>query len=120
MTIENPDLYAQSSPDWAILDGCFGGRIKPMDIDGCVERRGRVLFLENKLPGAYVKDGQLYTFHSLVRQGNTVIIFWSENHGRIVHHIRVMSPGRDTGKVEATLEDLRAEVAAWYQRADAA
>ena len=41
--------------DWSTLDGCFGNsKIRVGDIDGFVERRGRVLFIETKYPGSWV------------------------------------------------------------------
>lgn len=119
MTIRDLAKFVESLPDWAMLDGCFGAGIRPSDIDGWVERNGICLFLEHKLPGVPVSRGQNRGFRSLAAQGNTVIVFWGRaDDGSDLEHLMVHEAGRITRKVAATLADLRAEAAAWYQRAE--
>ena len=117
MTIRNVEKFVDSIQDWAILDGCFGStRIKPSDIDGFVERCGVCLFLEGKGIDAPLTTGQAIAFLTLAKQGNTVIVFWGRD--RDIRRMRVIRPG-DPGVVkEASLQDLRTEVAAWYLKAN--
>lgn len=119
MTVKNLDRFIESLPDWAILDGCFGGAIKPTDIDGCVERGGLCLFLEHKLPGAPLKRAQEITFQALATQGNTVIVFWGQaKDGSDVAQMRLFH-GNDAGSIKpATLDDVRRVARWWFWRAD--
>jgi hypothetical protein len=119
MSIENMDAYLKSLVDWKILDGCFGQtRIKPTDVDGLVERRGHCLFLERKLPGAVLKQGQRRTFDALAKQGNTTIVFWATGYGEGVQKMLLITPTDPGRVVDASLSDLRTEVAGWFARCD--
>lgn len=123
MTIRDMDKFVSSLPDWAILDGCFGNtRIRPTDVDGMVERKGRCLFLEHKGRDASLTDGQAIAFVTLAKQGNTVITYWAE--GMDVSKIRVDDLRYSGGlhmyeSPEATLEKLRSLVSRWFAAADA-
>jgi len=113
VTIQDKAKYWESQVDWAILDGCFPGRISPSDVDGMVEIGGRVLFLEHKLPGSEIKDGQRIAFKALSRLGATVIAFHSaEPHDRI-EEIRVWQAGIFTKYEDEPLDFLRELVADW-------
>ena len=116
MTIRNIDKFVDSIQDWAILDGCFGAtRIRPSDIDGFVERRGVCLFLEGKGLGVPLTTGQAIAFLSLAKQGNTVIVFWGKD--KEIAKMRVITPN-DPGVVkDASLDELRKAVKAWYDTA---
>ena len=55
MTIHYPKTFNECPSagfdgifDWDFLKGCWGGSIQPTDIDGIVERFGRVLMFETK------------------------------------------------------------------------
>lgn len=119
MTINNAELYVAGQWDWAILDGCFGGtKIKPTDIDGCIERKGKCLYLETKKPGARIPDAQQYTHRTWVRQGNSVIVVWGDTNEP--QRIEVFSPRYPDGKVYpfADIETLRHLVSAWFTKVD--
>ncbi|MAH51417.1 hypothetical protein CMI37_36715 [Candidatus Pacearchaeota archaeon] len=86
-TILHPKKFRQSLPpgydgafDWSWTDGCFGNTtIAPMDIDGVVERHGRILVFETKDVGVEVKKGQLITLTSLYKMGDfTVMFIWGK------------------------------------------
>lgn len=121
MTINNKAAYDASSPDWAMLKGCFGGgSISPEDIDGHVERGGVCLFLEHKLPGVKVKMAQDIAFDALRKQGNTVIVFWGRSpDGCDIECMQVYYPSPHNENFPApkpaTLEDLREVCRWWYQ-----
>lgn len=118
MTIRDIDKFIDSLQDWAILDGCFGQtRIKPSDIDGFVERRGRCLFLEGKGLTASLPTGQAIAFSTLAKQGNTVIVFWGKDHE--ISRMQVMTQSDPSGTVKpSSLEGLRGAVKAWYEEAN--
>jgi hypothetical protein len=125
VTIQNQTAFLGSLPDWSILDGCFGNtQIHPTDVDGCVERKGVCLFLEAKKTGVGLGQGQLGVFKALVRQGNTVIVFWGSGLNRAadanVTHMVIFSQQGNRPFVPADLDDLRDAVAAWYRKADGA
>ncbi len=118
MTINNRDAYFASLWDWGFLRGCFGPTIEPTDLDGFVERKGRFLVLETKLPGVEIKTGQEITFKALQATGLfTVFIIW----GRpgMPEKIRIMTRHgvheRDCG-----IDDLKAFCAQWYKFANEA
>lgn len=117
MTIHDLDAYMKSLPDWSMLDGCFGHtRIRPTDIDGLVERHGAFLMLEHKSTlDAQVKLAQDITFRAFARQGNTVIVFWTQDGDRNVHRLRVYGSAAEPVDYDhATLDDLRGWVAGWF------
>lgn len=87
MTINNPEMFAQSVWDWGFLDICFGSTgIKVSDLDGIVERYGRFLVIETKLQiGTIIPEGQRITLEALVDTGlTTVIILRGRGHGDII------------------------------------
>jgi hypothetical protein len=118
MTINNPELYNDGFWDWAILDGCFGDtKIKPTDIDGCVERRGKVLFIETKHPGAKIPDGQKYTFQTLVGTGiASVLVVWGNRDQP--EAIMEFHKNITRGPYPADIEKLRERISRWYKWAD--
>jgi hypothetical protein len=123
MTIENLGAFVASLPDWSMLDGCFGGRISPTDIDGAVERNGRVLFLEHKAPPSTpLKRAQEILFEALAETGHTTIVFWSSgNNPREVKRLRVYSPTAGViTRDSADLNTLRDAAKWWYAQANSA
>lgn len=120
MTIQEPELYLEGIWDWGILKGCFGNtKIKPTDIDGFVERKGRFLFLETKKSGTPVKDGQWWTFNALRNTGLfTIIIIWGEQNSPQEMQILYPLPYQVGQKKEADLNDLRKAVTGWFAYAD--
>ncbi len=59
--------YKDKLPDWGFLDGAFGGKIRPTDIDGLVElAAGFFLFLEAKGPHGTLRPAQRRAFGNLV------------------------------------------------------
>lgn len=116
MTINAPDLYMAGIWDWAILDGCFGRtKIKPTDVDGLVERKGKFLMLETKAPGAAIPEGQRLTHQAWVAQGNSVIVVWGDTNKP--QRILAKSPSNPEGKLfeNASLATLRGLVEYWFQ-----
>ena len=119
MTIRDLAKFNESLPDWVMLNGCFGDRIRPTDIDGCVERGGLCLFLEHKLPGVPLKRAQEIAFEALAVQGNTVIVFWGKSSGGSdISQMRLFHGSERREPKPAALEDVRRVARWWFRRAD--
>jgi hypothetical protein len=59
---------------WDFLAPVFHGtKIRPMDIDCCIERKGSVLLFETKTPGKDIETGQRITLQTLWGKGATII-----------------------------------------------
>lgn len=113
MTINDPEAYCASLWDWACLDGCFGDtKIKPMDIDGCIERNGKYIFIESKLPGVEIPTGQWITLSGLVKRGNTVVVVWG--HPNTVEEILLMTPHIKRRYENADTDTFRDIVGKWF------
>lgn len=113
--INNPKAFMAGVWNWNILKGCFGEtKIRPTDIDGCVERNGQTLIIETKAPNVSVPMGQFMTYETWARSGLfTVIVVW----GKTDNPTAMMVFNRDgiiTPKAAVTLEQFRGFVAAWY------
>ena len=118
MTINDPVKYCAGLWDWGILDGCFGETmIKPTDVDGFVERKGKFLWLETKALGVVVPTGQQLTFDALIKTGIfTIFIIWGS--ANVPQEIQVMTfLGKHT-KEECDLEKLRDLTSRWYRWVD--
>jgi hypothetical protein len=118
MTIQNREAFIASQWDWAVFDGCFGDtRIHPTDVDGLVERNGKFLFLETKLPGTAIKMGQEIMLKNLASQKNfTVLVIWGRP-GMPVK-VRIISDNFDKIIETANLNELRRIVKKWFSYAE--
>lgn len=117
MTIRNAHSYLKGVWDWSILRGCFGNtKIEPTDIDGCIERNGRKLFLETKQPGKDIPFGQKLLLDSLVSDGHTVLVIWGERDKP--SKIQMMTPYETIDHENATIETLRRLVTQWFDWAN--
>lgn len=118
MNIKNPKEYERTIWDWGILDGCFGKtKIKPTDVDGYVERRGRKLIIETKGSGVEVpdNDGQTIALKSFVNDGHTVLIVWGEPNAP--EKVRIITPFIDRTE-DCDLERLKQLVGQWFSFAN--
>jgi len=76
-TIKYPGAFKSSLPagyngifDWSFLLPVFEGtKIEPTDIDGMVERHGKVLFMETKGPSVPIPQGQIIAYKTLLTIG---------------------------------------------------
>lgn len=116
--IRNQAQYDRGIWDWSFLQGCFGAnsRITPTDIDGCIERHGKFLYIETKRPGIEVPAGQMIVLQQLARQGDTVLIVHGEQNQ--VQHIAKLTAYEERHYADANNETLRQIVADWYAWAD--
>ena len=120
MTIYNMDAFIAGVWDWAILDGCFGDtRIRPTDIDGLTERKGKFLLLEAKQSGVKIPMGQQLTFNALRNTGLfTIIIMWGEQNKPEAIEILYPAPYPVKKQHPAGMAELREIVSRWYGYAD--
>lgn len=118
MTINDPDAYIASLWDWACLDGCFGdSNIMPSDVDGRIERNGKILEIETKLPGVSIPEGQEIMLNVLVHiYGFTEIIAWGFPESP--EKIELRTPHITRVYENTNLGKLREIVSKWYEWAD--
>jgi hypothetical protein len=81
MTVKYQSSFYNSLPasfdglfDWDFLLPAFNGtKIEPTDIDACIERYGKFLFLETKNPGKTIPQGQVILYDNLLKIGKGLI-----------------------------------------------
>lgn len=80
MNIRDPQKFLETQWDWTPFNEAFDQtRIRITDIDGAVERNGRLLFIETKLPGVEIPLGQKLLFDRLSQiPGVCVLIVWGK------------------------------------------
>jgi hypothetical protein len=122
MSINDRDAFLEAAWDWGILDGCFGGKISPSDIDGHVERNGHFLYLEAKGATAVLKRGQEIAIQNRVRDGISTYVVVFGGRGKPerlwVYYPAPSSGGNPRRTEPATLEDFRDVCTRWYQYAE--
>jgi hypothetical protein len=116
MTIHSPDKYIENIWDWGFLDECFQPtRIKVTDIDGLIERNGRFLVIETKLPNVDIPKGQAILFNALVKTGYFhVLIIWGKRNQP--EHRMFWGYSR---KIPTSTENVIELVRMWFQLVDA-
>ena len=123
-TINYPSTFLRSPSagfdgifDWSWTDGCFGDtRIKPMDFDGVVERKGQFIIFETKDVGVPIPKGQLYTLEAIHRLGCfTVVLIYGKKKPETAE---VWYPGRPTRRPVVGIDRIKDIVRKWYAYAD--
>lgn len=109
--IRDWNKYSETFWDWTPFNECFGAtRIRIMDIDGAVERNGKFLFIETKLPGQDVPTGQGVFFTMLTKlPGVTVLVVW----GQPNRPVEVQVWGK-TGRMAASQAQLTDYIKRWF------
>ena len=118
MTINNMDQYIKSLWDWAFLDKCFRYGIKVTDIDGCVERKHNLLFLETKLPKVKIPYGQQRLFTNLAMYHHVIIIWGEKNIPEKVKLMGIELFGRDKTIKPCNIGDIQYNIKKWFEWAD--
>lgn len=109
MPIRNVAQYVANLWDWGFLSPALG-RCAVSDLDGIVERGGRFLVLETKMPGVDVPRGQAIMFDAMVRAGMTVIVIWGHTNQPIAMQI-----WGKTGTMPTNEDELRTVVREWFE-----
>ena len=118
--INNPKAFMAGLWNWDILKGCFGtNKIRPTDIDGCVERNGHTLVIEAKGPKVPLPVGQLLMFEAWAKTCYfTVIVVWGNPD--LPEAMMVFMPGGEIRPKEPIdLAGFRKFTTEWYKWADA-
>lgn len=108
-------------PKLHAFDDCFHGKIRMGDIDGAVERRGYVLFLEWKRGGSAENLAQVLLHKAITSNSpNHLSVFVvGDAETMAVERIRVMANGNWRGEWErCSLDDLRRRFSGWFSWAD--
>ena len=117
MTINDPIRFCAGLWDWAILDGCFGEtKIKPTDIDGFVERKGKFLAIETKAPEVEIPQGQEIMFKQMAKIGITVFVVWGTTNTPT--KLKIFYKNMIDGPLDCNTEYLRERVSNWFSFAD--
>lgn len=106
--------------DYSMFDGCFGSsNIRPMDIDGFVERNGKALFIETKGGNVgQIPVGQMRSLEWMARGiGQTVLVMFG-NPGNPERAFALYPGGLRRDWNPATVDDMRDFVARWFSWAE--
>ncbi|GAI68127.1 unnamed protein product, partial [marine sediment metagenome] len=114
--------------DWSFLLPIFQGtKIEPMDIDGLVERYGRILIFETKQPDKDVPSGQVRALETLLRLGRgfvCIMVLYGKSATTITgmeewHYIKGRK-GRISKSARKTCDSLyvKERVNAWFSWAN--
>jgi len=125
-TIYSPKLFRQNAPagfdgvfDWSFTDGCFGNtKIKPMDFDGVVERKGNFLVFESKKSGVPVPEGQQITLESFYRRGGVTLIFiWGKSYPEKweILYPWIRAKHKPTRMPGVGVESLKIKISSWFE-----
>lgn len=111
--IRSRKLVAERLWDWAFLNECFAGpKIRCSDVDGIVEKGGRVLFIEAKPTGAAIETGQRLLHDALRRRKIHVLVLWGDG----PYSAPTVTAWAREGlpKAPATNADVQGWVARWF------
>ena len=115
--VEGCWITKNAAPFGALKD-CFGGKIRPTDIDGIVERNGHFLIFEWKRDGVPIPLGQKILFEKLtIHEDITVFVVWHEvNRPEIVTKAGMFKSGAWKGERATDLAGVRKACAQWFNR----
>lgn len=120
------DCYYESLPDWDDLIECFPGAIRPTDVDGMVEIKDSVLFLEEKNAGVSPHEGQRRALLSLSARPDITTLFFRPSL-RVPTDLECLVLGQSPALLDGwepadgwkphSREDLRTWLQAWSAKA---
>lgn len=118
--IRYPHLVDPGHWEWDWLAGCFGdGLISPTDVDGMVERRGHFLFIETKMPGAELPEGQRAALERLVSKlgpwARLMVLYGEKDQPTAA---QIFRRGKWSEKHAADIFRVREFARRWYEMAD--
>ena len=106
--------------DYSMLDGCFGAsNIRPMDVDGLIERNGHGLFIETKGKDVQtIPVGQMRTLEWMsVGLNQTVLVLFGEPN-KPERAFALYPGGLRLDFVNADVDSVRDFVARWFRWAE--
>lgn len=114
---DDKGCYYQQLPCWDDLIESFPRRIRPTDIDGMVEIRGNILFLEEKRPGAGPDKGQRLALRALARRERITVAFFRPGKSSELD-VLIYNQDGSTGWQPYTREQFGFWLKYWAQDAD--
>lgn len=123
---ENPPAGYDGFFDWDFLKQAFPRpKLEPMDFDCVIERNGRFLVFETKVPGQVIPEGQRITLATAVATGFCRVIFLETKQGHEIRRWqvwRLVEPGHPPGDgvvvrrwFIGSAQDLVGYVERWFQ-----
>ena len=111
--IRDLNKYIEGLWNWDEVSEVLPGRARIGDIDGALERRGKLLMLETKRPGVEIPKGQAIMFDNLRKTGIvSTIVIWGPTDSP--QSMQIFAPDRVHPKRPATIDDVRQAVAQWF------
>ena len=116
--INNQQHFIESFWDWTFLNDCFGEtKIRVTDIDGLVERNGKFLLIETKMPSSPIPMGQSIMHKGLLKTGSfTIFIIWGKPNA--TEEMQVITTAKDHGIRKANNDTVKKMVKAWFDFAN--
>jgi hypothetical protein len=115
--IDDRESFAEHLWDWGFLNSALPGKIRPMDIDGIVERNGHFLVLEGKSLGASMSTGQRITLENLSEKPKVhVLILYGEPKSSKPEKMRLLD--HHSEPVSCDPEMVRKVVKSWVKHAE--
>lgn len=114
--LRDRNQYRDRAWDWAFLNSCFEGtRIRLSDVDGVVEHRGQVLFVEAKPTWWKMGTGQRLLLEALARKPGVTVLFLEGVPPSSVTHMAVVPLWKQ--RRPATQNDVQLFVRDWFDKA---
>ena len=112
----------RNAAPFELFEDCFGGKIRPTDIDGAVERNGHFLIFEWKRNGADIPTGQRIFFEKLSsKPGITVFVVWHDTATpSAITKAGMFKDGRWKGEKKTDLEGVRKACREWFEKVNQA
>ena len=106
-------------PDWSIFNDCFGPtKIRVSDIDGVVERNGRVLFFEWKQK-RQIDPGQTILFKRLSEKDHVMVVVLVGHTRTTITGMKVFNKGNESDWSALDTLGAQKKVDRWFNRSNA-
>lgn len=110
--IDDRQRFAEHLWDWEFLNSALPGKIRPMDIDGIIERNGHFLVLEGKALGKEISTGQRITLENLSEKPNISVLVLYGEPGKPE---KMEMLGSNSSMISADESKVRSVVRNWIQ-----
>jgi len=110
--IRSRETVAERLWDWGFLNAAFPGQIRPMDLDGIVEKNGQFLVLEGKPLGHSLPTGQKITLEKMAAKDDFCVVVLFGEPGQ-PEQMKVL--GHHDMPIDCTKADVVRLVEAWIE-----
>ena len=111
----------QYLPDLTVFDDCFPRRIGFGDVDGIVERNGRLLILELKSLGQPLTDGQRIMHERLSQslgEAYQAVVIWGAPDFTRPLKMQMWIKGQSIAPQAVSLDEIKKVFRDWFKEAD--